>query len=82
MSSLLYFVNFNINFNVNFAVIGKGWSNIANSVVLQVRERESMERFQQKIYAVQEVMDQMRLEETTQKTRLQEWVGHVKETLK
>ncbi|KAF8428713.1 hypothetical protein EV426DRAFT_711386 [Tirmania nivea] len=43
----------------------------ANSIVLQLRE--SMERFQQKIYAVQEAMDQMSLEETIQSAWLGEW---------
>ena len=54
-------------------------NNTASSLVLQLRE--SMERFQQKIYAVQEAMEQESIEESLQHSRLQEWIGHVKETL-
>jgi len=36
--------------------------NTTNSLVLRLRER--MERLQQKVFAVQEAMDQMSLEET------------------
>ncbi|RPB25197.1 hypothetical protein L211DRAFT_836521 [Terfezia boudieri ATCC MYA-4762] len=56
-----------------------GRANRANSLALRVRER--MERLQQKVYAVQETMNQMGVEETTQIARLEEWVGHVEETL-
>ena len=46
-----------------------------------LRLRECMEQLQQKVFAVQEAMDQMSLEETIQNARLEEWVGHVEETL-
>ncbi|KAF8448199.1 hypothetical protein BGX38DRAFT_1260228 [Terfezia claveryi] len=70
-----------------YEAIGTGWvglgasvkANRANSLALRLRER--MERLQQKIYAVQETMNQMGVEETTQIARLEEWVGHVEEIL-
>ena len=36
---------------------------------------------QQKVYAIQEAMEQMNIETTTQHARLGEWVGHIEETL-
>ena len=56
-----------------------GGGSKVNAFALRLRER--MERLQQKIYAVQGEMEQMSLEETTQNARLEEWVGHVEETL-
>ena len=40
-----------------------------------------MERLQQKVYAIQEVIEQMSIEAPTQNARLEECVGHIEETL-
>ena len=53
--------------------------NKVNSFALRLRER--MERLQQKIYAVQEEMEQISLEEPVQNAWLEEWVGYIEETL-
>ena len=50
-----------------------------NSFALRLRER--MQQLQQKVYAIQEEMEQMSIEEATQNATLEEWVGHVEETL-
>ena len=50
-----------------------------NSFALRLRER--MEQLQQKVYAIQEEMEQLSIEETTQNAALEEWVGYVEETL-
>ena len=46
-----------------------------------LRLRERMEQLHQKVYALQEEMEQMSMEETIQNETLEEWVGHVEETL-
>ena len=45
-------------------------ANGANAFALQLRE--CMEQLQQKVYAIQEEMEQMSIEETTQHTTLKE----------
>ena len=53
--------------------------NPVSSFVLRLRER--MEQLQQNLYAIHEAMEELSIEETTQNRRLEEWVGHVEETL-
>ena len=52
-----------------------GWNNDA------LRLRQRMEWLQQKVYAIHKAMDQMNLEESTRSERMEEWIGHVEETL-
>ena len=70
-----------------YETIGSVWvaetsekgGNRVSSYILRLRER--MEQLQQNLYAIQEAMEEMSIEETTQGARLEEWVGHVEETL-
>ena len=47
--------------------------------VIQVRA--DCEQVQQQLYAIQESMDKLHLEDTVQSQRMQEWVNHVRATL-
>ena len=40
-----------------------------------------MERLQQKVYAIQEAIEQMNIEATTEQVRLEKWVRHIDKTL-
>ena len=53
--------------------------NKLNSLTLRLRER--MEQLHQKMYTIQEAMEEMRIEETIQSVTMEEWVNHVEETL-
>jgi len=50
-----------------------------NNDALRLRER--MERLQQKVYAIHEAMEEINLEESVCSERMEEWMGHVEETL-
>ena len=56
----------------------RGGSRVSSFVL---RIRECMEQLQQNLYAIQEAMEEMRIEETTQGTRLEECVGYIEDTL-
>lgn len=71
-----------------YETIGRIWvedeasergGNRISSFVFRLHER--MEQQQRNLYAIQEAMEEMSIEETAQDARLEEWVGHVEETL-
>ena len=70
-----------------YETIGSVWvdletleqTNTVNIFALRLRER--MERLQQKVYAIQEAIEQMNIEATTEQVRLEKWVRHIDKTL-